>query len=146
MATTFADIVRGAYRRTALIRDNAQPSAAEAQNGLDACNDMMHAWVNDGVDIGHTSKVLSDTFSLADRHVQGVKALLAVRMAEEHGDEIGPVLARDAETGWAALQAEYFGDVTAGFDGGMHSIHMGSEAENDDEGTLTFDDDELAFD
>lgn len=118
---TFRDIVRGAYRRTALIRDNGEPSAAEAQNAMDALNDMMFGWKLDGVtlDPAHTIKALGDTFTLADEHIAGVKAMLAVRMAEEHGDDIPPKLLQDAESGWMALQAAYFGDKKASFDPGM---------------------------
>jgi hypothetical protein len=131
VATT-ADIVRGAYLRLGLIRANGQPTAAEADVGLIALNDMMFSWANDGVDIGHTALALSDTFSLDDKFHGGVKAMLAIRLAEENGDDLKPKLVDDAGQGWMALQAAYIEAPEAGFDGGMNWRHRGSDPAEDD--------------
>jgi hypothetical protein len=130
VATT-RDIVRGAYLRTGLIRANGQPPAADADIALIALNDMMFSWVNDGVDVEHTELALADTFPLEAKYHGGVKAMLAVRLAEENGDEIGPKLAQDAADGWAALQAAYVTAPEAGFDGGMNWSHRGGTPDYD---------------
>jgi hypothetical protein len=130
VATT-ADIVRGAYLRLGLIRANGEPTAAEAAVGLLALNDMMFAWANEGVDISHTELALATTFPLDAKFHGGVKAMLAVRLAEENGDDIKPKLAEDAAQGWLALQAAYISAPDASFDSGMNWRHRGDGSDYD---------------
>jgi len=49
----------------------------------------------------------------------GVVALLAVRLAEDYGKSPGAVLIRDANAGWAAIQAAFVVPPAAQFDGGL---------------------------
>ncbi len=50
---------------------------------------------------------LNDMFPLADKHVQGVKALLAVQLAPECGQEASATIQRAAERGRKLIIADY---------------------------------------
>lgn len=45
-----------------------------------------------------------------------VVALLGVRLAEEYGEDVGPILARDADSGWRRIQAQFVRPDVAIFD------------------------------
>ena len=105
--TTANDIVTGALKRLRVIASDETPNAADAADGLAALNDMMHALDMEGVVINWASLASSGTFPLGARHEQGVKAMLAVRLAEDHGKPIGNRLGQDAVTGKMALQNDF---------------------------------------
>lgn len=99
MATT-GEVATKALKRLAIISPGETPSAAELSDATDALNAMIASW---------TAKGLSnDTLPLSSAHEAGVIAMLAVRIAEDYGKTPGPVLARDAEAGWKALQGAFF--------------------------------------
>lgn len=107
MATTGLDIVTGALKRLRVIASNETPSAEDAKDGLAALNDMMFALKVDNVNTHWTELTLAGEFPLDPEHVQGVKAMLAVRVAEDFGKPVGPKLAEDAENGEQLLRADY---------------------------------------
>jgi hypothetical protein len=105
--TSMGDVVTGALKRLRVINPRKTPDGAAGSEGLTALNEMMHSWKAEGVDTDHDTLAASDDFPLDDEHIQGVKALLAVRLASDYGMDIDAGIGRDAEMGWAALQAEY---------------------------------------
>lgn len=91
-----------------------QTDAAEA---LEVLNDMMHSWASEGMDYTHTSLALGDTFPLASSLHQGVKAMLAVRLADDYmGGQLTPGIARDASNGMKQLLNTYITLVDSEFD------------------------------
>ncbi len=104
---TMRDVVIGGIKQTGVLRLGGVPTNAEVSDGLDTCNDMMHSWKSQGVDTEHTTKTLLETFPLADMHLSGVKALLAIKLCGVNGAEPTAATIIDAKMGWAALQAAY---------------------------------------
>lgn len=106
--TTMQDIVRGAAKRIGVIRGAEDMDSSDAGDFLEALNGMMAMWPAQGVDVLWSSALaLTDTFPLEAKHEEGVKAMLAVRYAEQFGKAVGPILARDERAGWNALFADY---------------------------------------
>ena len=105
--TTMADMVTLALKRLRVINPRKVPDAAAAAEGLSALNAMMHSWKGQAVDIDHVDLEASDDFPLGEEHVQGVAALLAIRLAGDYGVQIDQGIVRDAEMGWSALEAEF---------------------------------------
>lgn len=106
--STMQDVVRGAAKRLGLIRGAEDMDADEAADLLEALNDMLAGWEAKGVNALWSSALdLTATFPLDDKHLEGVKAMLAVRYAETFGKPIGGALNRDARDGWNALYADY---------------------------------------
>lgn len=50
------------------------------------------------------------------KHIQGIIAMLAVRVAPDYGVAVPDVVARDAELGWRAILADYVRPPAATFD------------------------------
>lgn len=101
------NIVKGAIKR--LVPDSTNdPSAERIEDGLEALNEMMLAYPSMGIDVDWSTKTLGDNFPLDDRHIQGVKALLAKRLAADFGIyNIPKQLDVDAQKGDTALYADY---------------------------------------
>ena len=105
---TMRDIVDGAAKRLGVIRSGESLDANDSADILQALNDMMGSWEGRGVNIAWSSDLaLSGTFPLADKHKEGVKAMLAVRITDEFPLPVSAILARDASDGWNAIQADY---------------------------------------
>lgn len=105
---TATEIVTKALKRINVISGSEVPDASDMSDGKDALNAMIASWDAEGLS--------GDTLPLDKRYEQGIIAMLAVRMAEDFGKQVGPVLARDAENGWRALQAAFITPATPTFD------------------------------
>lgn len=115
---TARDIVSGALRRLTL-RGSGEPIPAnEAQDTLAALNDMMHAWKGQSLTYEHTTMELSTTFPLEDDLHQGVKAMLAIRIADEFGGAaiVTQKIYDDAEAGQHMVAGRYWDDKASVLD------------------------------
>ena len=106
--TTMQDIVTGAARRIRIIGAGESLSAEDSSDILAALNTLMAQWQAEGIDIGWTTSLAaSATFPLEAKHEDGVKALLAKRVAEDFGEPVSNALAVAAIAGWQLLWADY---------------------------------------
>lgn len=110
-----AQIVSRALRRLKVIGAGEDPSADDAADGLAALNAMIAGWEADGV------KVSGDV-PLDARFEEGVVALLAVRLADDFGTSPSAGVVRDAENGWARLQAAFNHVPLAQFDTALRNM------------------------
>lgn len=107
MATTARDTVFGALRLIGAVPSGEAPTAQEAADGLAALNGMLHGWKNRGVDVTHVDLALSDAIALGDEFQEGIKYLLAVRLAPEYERSATPELVSIADNAWRAIQMAY---------------------------------------
>lgn len=121
MATT-SDIIDGALRNLKVLDALNSASAEDAALALEKLNDMMHAWALKGVDINHYDLQLTSPFSLDDKHVRGVKALLAVELAADMGKDPSPAVLSVADAGWRGLLDEYLMPDEVGVDDALRRI------------------------
>lgn len=121
---TARDIVRGAVRDLGAIPSNQDLSADDAAYVLDHLNGMMHSWLINGLDYTHTTMTLDATFPLDDALHMGVRAMLAVEVAGHFGGDelITPSVARRARDGENAVNAVYWTDTKADFDGTLKNM------------------------
>jgi hypothetical protein len=96
---TATEISTRALRRARVYDSNQSPSAIDIADATEALNAMIASWEAEGLS--------GDVLPLDSRFEQGVVAMLAVRICEEYGKTPGPILMRDAQTGWMALQAAF---------------------------------------
>lgn len=82
--TTCRDIVEDAFRTIGVVADDEPMTASQAENGIVALNRMMHAWLLDGIDVGHQDLELADTFTLEPQFEEGTVYLLAERLAPKY--------------------------------------------------------------
>ncbi len=107
MTTTINDIVTGALRNLNVIAAGEDPEAAVADEALTALNDMMLALPAKGVHAGWTELTLSDDFPLEDRHIEGVKWMLAGTISTGHGVTLSSKQEAKVSAGWLTLEADY---------------------------------------
>lgn len=126
MAPTMRDVVEGALKRLRAINPRKTVDGIAASDGLVALNEMMHAWKGVGVNTDHETLELSDDFPLDEEHIQGVKALLSVRLSSDYNLPLTDALVRDADMGWEALCAEFMeASDNAEFDTGLTWLTLG---------------------
>ena len=107
--TTANDVVTGAAKKINVIAAGETLSGQDAADGLQNLNDMLHAFELQGIFLGHTDLALAGTINLPDSHIEGLKAILAVRMAPEYEKEASmrvQMLASDTESLFITHYAE----------------------------------------
>ena len=117
--TTTRDVIKRTLGRLAYLSDAQDLQANDAQVCLDALNDLMHSWESQDLNYMHaTIPDVSATFPLQDKHLAGVAAMLALRIADDFGvaGNITQRLRDDAENGWHMLVADYWTDTKATVD------------------------------
>ena len=117
--TTALDIVTGAMRLIGALAAGEAAEASEALDGLASLNQMLHALVHEGVDLGHGDLALASIVKLPDTHIETIRHMLALRLAPEYNLTLSPLVIRTAETGKAALQAIYADPEPMSIDGGL---------------------------
>lgn len=105
--TTGLNIVTGALQNLNALGIGEDLDTAEAGAALTALNDMAAAWEAMGVFTGWSAIALTDDFPLEDRHVEGVKWMLAGRLAPVYGKALGQDARALIENGWSMLQNDY---------------------------------------
>lgn len=122
MATQVREIVRDALRGLNLIPADAEPEPPEAVKTLGLLNDMALAWPADNIHTGWSRVGLADDFPLEEKHEEGVKALLARKIASARGMAIAAGLEHAAQTGLNRLMADYKVLDTLRMDTGLQSM------------------------
>ena len=105
------DIVDGALRKLSVLSREEQASGPLGDQTVVSYNEMLHGWRKKSVDVNHSTQTITDTFQLDDMHVEGVKALLAVKIAPDHQESNSadmPAIRREANDGWHGLIADYW--------------------------------------
>jgi hypothetical protein len=108
---TATEISTRALKRIRRTDSNATPDATDIADATEALTAMIASWEAEGLS--------GDVLPLDSRFEQAVVAMLAVRIAEDFGATPGPVLLRDAENGWGAIQAAYFAVPETRFEDGV---------------------------
>jgi len=108
---TATEISTRALRRVGAFDVLEAPSAVDVANATEALTAMIASWESEGLS--------GDILPVDARFEQAVVAMLAMRLCEEYGKTPGPVLVRDADRGWATLQAAFIATGEAEFDAGL---------------------------
>src|SRR5262245_54673389 len=101
---TYLDLITDAYRLRNVIDENEAPSAEQLVEGVRLFNQMMAAWLADGIDLQYIPVAAADianTLTLPDYAQMGVTANLAVRVVA--GGTITPELQAQADTGYQTI-------------------------------------------
>jgi hypothetical protein len=106
---TIEDICTGALQKLGIIAGNETPSANDAGFCLSELNDMMAEMPAQQIYLNWATLALADTFPLADVHVGGVKAMLAVRVSPAFGGDslLSSVVVKQADEGYSRLFGDY---------------------------------------
>lgn len=81
MATNL-DIITTSLRIINFINENEAPSSELAAEGLEAMNDMLADWEEDGIELGYFPQtLLAGTSPVEDKNLRGVKYNLGIELA-----------------------------------------------------------------
>lgn len=105
---TATEICTRALKRLSVVGAGETPAAADIADMTDALNAMIASWETQGLS--------GDVLPLDARFERAIVALLAVDQAETYGKTPGPILMRDADEGWNAIQAAFFAVPLSSFD------------------------------
>jgi hypothetical protein len=122
---TARDIIIGAMKLLNVLEANASPTAEEADDALVMLNDMCNAWTNDDLHTGFSTMDFDDEMPLAESHIGGVKAMLAVYMSDEYARDVSQNLVMRAKQAKALLRAEYLPRETLKMDDAL--LYMPSQ-------------------
>lgn len=101
---TFISFITDAYFIAGLISEVESPSAEQGAKAVTCMNDMMADMAESGIDLGWVPVgSTSATISLPLGHVQGLKALLAVRLCSRYGVQAPAQAVADADKGYRRL-------------------------------------------
>ena len=100
---TATQIAERALKHLGLVQSGNSASSTDVSDATTALSAMIASWNLNGL-----SGLPSTAATYADRYEQALVALLAVRLSEEYGATVGPVLAKDAQDGMAQIEAAHF--------------------------------------
>lgn len=114
LATT-SYIIGRALSRIAVLRIGKTATAIQAQDGLNAVNEMLLGLQADGI-------YISPLIPIPDKHTPGLIAMLAIKLAPDYGIEPSPLLIQEAKDGMKALLAAYVYAPDAQFDPAVRNL------------------------
>lgn len=106
MATAL-EIISGALALLGWLPAGEEPAPDDAALALTGLNDMLASWEGKDVHIGASVLKLTDELPMEARHVGGVKALLAVWVAEPFRTPVSGSLQSRADAAWRMIQADF---------------------------------------
>lgn len=115
MATAL-DLITRALRKLGVYAAGEDPDAEDAEDCLAALNDMLAGWSINGIDLAHTTLVLTDVLDVPDDHLEAITLSLAERIASQFAAQVSPVDAAIADQGRAAIRAYHFSIGSLGID------------------------------
>lgn len=101
------DVIKRSMRRIGVIAAGEDPSADEASDALRELNGMMTNFRREGIDYAHAWLDLTDALTIDDGLCDYVGDILAVRLADEYGRQVTPMIAEAADNARRMLQASF---------------------------------------
>lgn len=120
---TAQEIINGALRLLAVIQTGETPTSSESDDSLDALNQMLSGWADQGIDLEHADLVLGDTLPYQDNHLAAIRYSLAVELAPEFGKSITPEIADRQDRYFRGLQAVYADPSLLGTDAALDAYY-----------------------
>lgn len=115
MATAL-DVITRALKKLRVISSGETPTSDEADDCVDALNDMLSEWRIDGIDLAPTTLATTDTLDVPADHLNAVVLNLALRVGGMFGAELSQADSYHAENARRALVAYHFTIKTIGID------------------------------
>lgn len=115
MATAL-DVIMRALNRAHVIADGEPAAAEQVAAGLKSLNEMLEAWLDEGIPTGLRGLELDTALAIDDGALRAITDNLAVELGDNAGLPVSPVLATRAERGRASLVGRYMGTTPVRFD------------------------------
>ena len=109
---TVNDLIRRAMRSLGILNHAEDPTTEEAADALQTLNDMLNAWIYEGMDLElQADMALTDTLPFPDDHAAAFRYALAVELAPEYGVQPPPAVLAMAASYKSALKTRYVDPV-----------------------------------
>jgi hypothetical protein len=116
---TARDVIISAMKKAGVLASEQDPTAAEAADGLESLNDMAASWDARNVHTGWAALALDGDVILEDRHLEGLKNMLAERICPGYGQDVPREVSKRASDGWQLLCADYMAPENLRVDAGL---------------------------
>ena len=104
---TAQETINRALRMTGVLADGETATAAQSVDALNVLNEMLYAWRDRGVDLGHSALELGDTIPYQDDHLAAIRYSLAVEISGDFGRPASQDIQYRQQQLFLALQAQY---------------------------------------
>ena len=104
---TAQEMINRALRMTGVLADGETATAAQSVDALNVLNEMLYAWRDRGVDLGHSELELGDTIPYQDDHLACIRYSLAVEISGDFGRPASQDIQYRQQQLFLALQAQY---------------------------------------
>ena len=121
---TVNDLIRRSLRSIGVLNHAEEPTAEEASDALQTLNDMLNAWIYEGMDLEFAADlVLTDALPYPDDHAAAFRYALAVELAPEFGVQPPPAVLAMAASYKEALKTRYLDPDTLAADAFLSPIY-----------------------
>lgn len=122
--TTARDLITMSLRSIGVLHSKETPSAEEADDGLDALNQMLNSWLYEGIDLEYTTiDDLNAEIPYPDDHIGPFRWNLALRLSAEYGVQVTPAVAALAKEGYDQLRREYLDNRELTVDNALSAVY-----------------------
>jgi hypothetical protein len=104
---TAQETINRALRMTGVLADGQTATASQSADALNALNEMLYAWRDRGVDLGHSALGLGDEIPYQDDHLACIRYSLAVEISGDFGRPASQDIQYRQQQLFLALQAQY---------------------------------------
>ncbi len=106
--TTARTLITRSLRTLGVLHSGETPSAEEANDALDALNEMLGAWIHDGIDLEFVPITsLNTVLPYPADHESAFRYNLAIQCSPDYGIAVTPVIAAMAQQGYDRMRREY---------------------------------------
>ena len=105
--TTAQDLINKSAKTAGILAQTQALEGGVNADALDILNLMIGRWRNDGVDLGISKLIASNTLFIDDADEEAMKLGLALRLMVEHKRPVSAGLSTTAKESFTELQAKY---------------------------------------
>lgn len=101
---TNLELIAGALRKLNVINEIETPSAEQGAKCLEALNDMLERWEEDGIKLQYYRQSSTATIFPCPAYANdGVRAALAIKVASDFGATVSTELAAEFDSGYSTI-------------------------------------------
>jgi hypothetical protein len=104
---TAQEMIRRTLRLAGILADGQTPTAEMYSDGLQSLNEMLSAWRDQGVDLGHISLSMGDELPYQDDHLAAIRYSLVIEISPEYAAPLRQEVVMLQQKYFRALQALY---------------------------------------
>lgn len=126
MATS-TSVIKGALRLIGVLATGQTVTAEDLAQGLDALNEMLATWPDQGIPLDATPLALGETLEFPANHIAPIRYSLAVELAPEYEKQLSQLLYAKQDRYFRGLQAYYAAPALMSIDAALSPYYNTNE-------------------